>query len=134
MPKVISTLTDSVDYTKFHQPEGGGTPEAINTVTIKGGANLAQKRLVLLGEGSTKAGIETEVTEEQLAFLKEHPLFQTHVKNGFIEVVQSGKAKADTVAKDMAVDKASAQLTDADIDPKNPDARLKGHKLKSTKE
>lgn len=134
MPKVISTLTDSVDYTKFNQPDGGGTPEAIRTVSIKGGANLAQKRLVLLGEGSTKAGIETEVSDEQLAFLQDHPLFQTHVKNGFIEVVKSDRVDAEVVAKDMQVDKASSQLTEADTDVKNPDARLKGHKLKGTKE
>jgi len=134
MPQVISTLTDSVEYTTFHHQDGGGVPEPIKSVLIKGGAKLAQRKLVLLGEGkSSKDGISTEVTDEELSFLQGHPLFQTHLKNGYLEVVKTvAPVDAEKVAKDMAVDKKSAQLTLEDTDDKNPDARLKGHKVKST--
>jgi hypothetical protein len=135
MPKIISTLTDSVEYTQYHNGEDGGVPTPIKSVLVKGGANLAQKKLVILGEGETSVpGVETEVTDEELAFLQDHPLFQTHAKNGFVQAVKSSNAKAADVAKDMARDKASAQITEEDTDVKNPDARLKGHKLKGTKE
>ena len=135
MPKIVSTMTDSVDYADYHKPDGGGTPELKRTVTVKGGANRADKRLVLLGEGQTsRKGIETEVTDEELAFLQGHPLFQTHVKNGFIEVVKSGKADPEKVAKNMEPADKATQLTEADLDEANPAARLKGHKLKAAKE
>lgn len=134
MPLIVSTMTDSVEYTQYRHSEGGGTPEAIKSVIVKGGANLAQKRLVILGEGSTKAGISTRVTDEELEFLEAHPLFQTHKKGGFIEVTKFSKTDPEKLAKEMALDKASSQITEADTDPKNPDARLKGHKLKGATE
>lgn len=135
MPQVISTMTDSVEYTNWHHPEGGGLPEAINSVTIKGGANLAQKRLLLLGEGpSSKSGISTEVTDSELEFLLSHPLFQKQAEAGFLEVVKSSKADAEKVAKNMVAADNAAPITEADLDEKNTKARLKGHKLKSAKE
>jgi hypothetical protein len=131
MPTIISTLTDSVDYTQYRAQAGGGTPEAIRHVTVKGGARLAQKRLLLLNEGpSSKNGVATEVTEDELEFLQGHPLFKTHVENGFIQVLKTVKVDAEKASKDMAKDTKSSQITDADLDEKNPEARLKGHKLK----
>jgi len=134
MPYIISTMTDSVEYARFPEAKSGGSAlEILHSVTVKGGAQLAQKNLVLLGEGpSSRGGIRTEVSDSDLEFLQSHPLFKIHVENGFIEI-SAGKVNAEKVSKSMALDDGdgkggSAPLTikDAQKGGRIPGARLKG--------
>lgn len=108
MPFVYSTLTSDNLYTGY-RPGGDGQPLPDRKVLIKGGANLADKNFV------TKYGVGTEVSEDELEFLKKNPVFQMHVDNKFI-VYRDRKADAEVVAADMEGRDESSPLVDADFD------------------
>ncbi len=107
MHYVYSTLSASVSYA-IYEKSGGDLPTRTRAVTIKGGANVADRKT------DTPRGIVTEVTDEDLAVLEASPVFQAHKKNGFIVVVPKEikieKAVADMVEKDK-----SAPLTPDDF-------------------
>ena len=134
MPQIVSTLSSSVDYTGF-VTGGSAAAKRKQVVTVRGGANVAQKRLVLVGEGETShAGVRTTVSDEDLAFLMDHKLFQTHMKNGHVKVLTFTE-KANKVAKDMAIDDdngrgGSAPLTIKDT---KKGGRIEGAKLEAPK-
>ena len=96
MPKklyVFSTLASDVAYTN-HAAGGGDMPIDLPPVTIKGGAGIANERIV------TPRGVATEVTEEQVEYLRQNEIFKLHEKNGFVMVSESA-GDPDTVAADM---------------------------------
>lgn len=102
MPKtfyVFSTLPNAQAYTS-HKPAGDiEIPD--RTVIIKGGAGVADKRY------ETAPGVMTEVTEDELEFLKKNKVFQRHCDRCFIFV--SDKAvEVETAAADM--DRASGDM------------------------
>lgn len=82
MNYVYSTLTDSMFYTFYvsNKDQFNDLPVITKKIHIKGGANVATKQLV------TPLGVVTEVSDEDLALLQHHPIFQLHEKNGFIKV------------------------------------------------
>ena len=144
MPHIISTLSNPMEYAGFAPAnESGGERTKQHSVFIDGGANVTQKKLVILGEGpSAKAGVSTEVSEEDLAFLQKNHLFQTHVDNGFLTISKT-KANPEKVAKDMKTDTGAGTLDEggsAQLTPKDAEegGRLhkasKGAKLKAGKD
>lgn len=95
MPQVISTLTDSVLYAAYDRsnPEN---PVISRAIHVAGGAGLPSARS---GFGDfaedvtgspmwTPSGVVTPITDDQAEFLEAHPLFQTHKKNGFVQIIQ----------------------------------------------
>ena len=94
---VYSTLSSDMNYTN-HAQGGADLPQALPPVYVKGGAGVANDRLI------TPRGVATEITEEQAASLRARPLVQLHEKNGF------GQISAD----DVDPDKAAADMTGRD--------------------
>lgn len=76
---VYSTLSADNIYAAY-VPGGADLPmvDRERQVFIKGGSNVADKRLV------TPRGVVTEVSSEELDALKENTVFQMHVANGYV--------------------------------------------------
>ena len=103
---VFSTLASDVAYTN-HAQGGGDLPIDLPPVVIKGGAGVANERIV------TPRGVATEVTEEQVEYLRANQVFQLHEKNGFVMVSES-YADPDDVAADMTGRDNSAPIVPQD--------------------
>lgn len=103
---IYSTLASDNAYTNY---ENGGAdlPVALPAVLIHGGAGVANDRFV------TPRGVVTEVTGEQLDYLRRNPVFLMHEKNGYI-LVDSNRADPDQVAADMTGRDVSAPLVPQD--------------------
>ena len=67
---VYSTMTCDNAYTLYERT-AGGLSVPVKEVLIKGGTGLANKYLI------TPLGVATQVSDEELALLKENPIFQT---------------------------------------------------------
>lgn len=104
---IASTLSSSVEYAGYTE-SGNETPSISHSVTIAGGANVAGKHFI------TPSGVITAVSEEDAKFLAAHPLFQLHMKNGFITPLDSKPDDIDNVAADMTTRDESAPLVDND--------------------
>lgn len=115
---IFSTLTSDQKYVDWKDGGGGVFVEG-GSVLIRGGSNVADKRMV------TPVGVMTEVSDEDFAILEENEIFRLHRSNGFITVRQK-KADAEAVAADMATKDGSAPLTDADIAAQAKDAAAAG--------
>lgn len=100
MPLIFSTMTGAVTYTDW-KLSPGGLSIAGKQVTIKGGANVADRKTII-----TPRGIGTEVTDEELAFLENDPTFKMHKKGGYITI--------DSVADIRDADKAAAGMEGRD--------------------
>ena len=107
MPYVFSTLTASVKYTQYEKGKDFHTPK--REVLIRGGSNVADKHVV------TRLGVATQVSDEDLAWLKEDLTFKTHVKNNFIRV-HDAKADPEKIitSQEMETRDESSPLTPAD--------------------
>ena len=103
---VFSTLASDVAYTN-HAQGGADLPIDLPPVLIKGGAGVANDRII------TPRGVATEVTEEHVEYLRANQVFQLHEKNGFVMVSES-YADPDTVAADMTGRDNSAPLVPQD--------------------
>lgn len=115
---IYSTLTADQRYVEWVKGGGDIAVEG-RSVLVKGGSNVANKHLL------TPLGVQTEVSDEDYAFLQEEPTFRLHVQNGFITVRQK-KADAEAVAADMATRDGSAPLTDADLEAQAKEAEAAG--------
>lgn len=117
---VFSTLANDQLYTSYvSSPDG--VPVPTSEILIKGGAGIANDRLI------TPQGAHTEVTEEALGILEKNPVFALHKKNGFI-TVQARRADPDKVATDMNARDKSKPLTPADYLDKQVDTVISGGK------
>ena len=94
---IYSTLSASVAYTLWGKA-GADLPKRVRSVTIHGGANVADKHFV------TPEGVMTTVSEEELDLLKQNALFQKHLANGFLTIQESA----------VTVEKAVRELEAAD--------------------
>lgn len=103
---VFSTLASDVAYTN-HAAGGGDMPIDLPPVTIKGGAGIANERIV------TPRGVATEVTEGQVEYLRANQVFQLHEKNGFVMVSET-YGDPDQVAVDMTGRDNSAPVVPQD--------------------
>lgn len=118
MPYITSTMSASVSYAIYGKT-AGGLPVVEKEITIDGGANVMNKKLL-----ATPNGVVTKVTDEELELLEQHPLFKIHKQNGFVRVSktnpQEDVMKVDT--KDMQDKDASAQRVDSDYTKKGKKA------------
>jgi hypothetical protein len=106
---IVSTLTADNRYTGW--TKSGGVNTAARSVLVKGGAGIA-----LIGGGkdvATPTGVQTEVSDEDHAFLMAHPQFMEHVRLGFIRVANSSQVP-DKAARSMETD-PSRPRTDKDV-------------------
>lgn len=116
MPFVYSTLSCDQRYTKYSEEKDPNIlPREERSVLINGGANIADRNLVTL------QGVVTQVSDEDLALLKQNSLFQTHQQNGFI-TIESSKVDVEKVVGDMETRDKSAPLTpeDFEVEDKKP--------------
>lgn len=105
---VLSTLTADQEYTAYREG-GADIPVAVGSVLIKGGANVADKRLV------TPQGVVTKVNADQMAALESNEVFQLHKRNGYITVSERKPADADAAAASQASRDGSAPMVEGDF-------------------
>ena len=103
---IFSTLASDVAYTN-HAQGGADLPIELPPVLVKGGAGVMNDRIV------TPRGVATEVTEEQVEYLRQNEIFKLHEKNGFV-MVSDSYADPDTVAADMTGRDNSAPIVPQD--------------------
>ena len=121
MPHIYSTLSADVSYTKYDL-SSKDLPRAERAVLIKGGTGISNKNLV------TPLGVHTQVTNDELEFLKSDEVFLMHMQNGYIKI---GKAKVEPeiVAADMVTRDNSAPVVPQDSnesDAVQPSGRKNG--------
>lgn len=107
MPYIFSTLTNSLNVCAYEAPQGG-TPRRVRSVLVNGGANVADKHLI------TPQGVVTEVSDEDLAFLKQNKMFNRMVERGFVKI-EAKEAKVEKVVADMTSRDESAPLVPDDF-------------------
>lgn len=94
---VFSTLATDVEYVDWI-PGGGEVPSKGRSVVVKGGAGVADKRLL------TPLGISTKITDEDASFLETNKTFKAHEKAGHVKLSK----------RDMAPEKFAADMTGRD--------------------
>jgi hypothetical protein len=109
MAYVYSTSSHSYDFLL----------ESGRTVTINGGANVANKYLLL------REGIATNIPDSDLAELQKDTCFLRFVNSGYMSFSKFEK-NADTVAKDMESKDESAQATESDFGNDKKASKIKG--------
>ena len=106
---ILSTLTADQRYTRY-APGGGDLPIVEAEVFVKGGANVADKRLI------TPQGVVTgPLTDDQMAILESNSVFQLHKQNGFVTVSEAKPLDADAAAASQANRDDSAPLVEGDF-------------------
>lgn len=109
MAYIVSHQAQSVDFVEYIK-QNSGLQKAERVITIKGGADVIDKKTL-----ETPKGFVTEVSKEELEFLKTQYLFNFFIDNGSLEIVDNEKEankKAKTKAK---VKDKGAQLTAQDF-------------------
>lgn len=88
-----------MSYTNY-ATGGGDLPVAKESILIRGGAGVANDRLI------TPRGVATAVSEEEVSQLRENKVFQMHEENGYVMVSQSyvdpDEAAADMTGRDVS--------------------------------
>ena len=104
---IVSHESASVEFPKWVRTKTG--VDAQGSIIINGGAGVINKKTM-----ETPKGVITEITKEDLDFLKTQTLFNEKVKAGSYEIVESEK-KAKESSKRGKKDKG-AQLTAKDFE------------------
>lgn len=115
---IFSTLASDVAYTN-HAQGGADLPIELPPVLVKGGAGVMNDRIV------TPRGVATEVTEEQVEYLRANPVFLLHEKNGFV-MVSDTYGDPDSVAADMTGRDNSAPVVPQDLKDEEQPAAVGG--------
>lgn len=108
---VYSTLSTDQLYTLYVRG-GNDIPRPDKQILVKGGANVANKHLW------TPRGVVTEITEEELALLRDNKLFQIHEKNGYVKV-DKAKVEVEKAVSDMEPRDESSPLQPGDYEVEN---------------
>ena len=118
MSYITSRLSAGVDYT-FYTKGANGINQVIDVISINGGADVINKKSL-----DTPYGVVTELTDEQIAKLKTHPVFQKHLEDGYV-CINSTESEANKIVKneenDLKKDN-SKQLTEKDYTKKGKKA------------
>lgn len=105
---IFSTLPNAQEYTS-HVVRDDKSVIPVRSVIIKGGAGVADKRY------ETAPGVMTEVSDEDLEFLKANVVFKRHVERGFIQVHDKA-VEVEVAAADMDRNSGDRPLVDADFE------------------
>jgi hypothetical protein len=111
---ICSTMSCDVSYVEYiktaamvNEKQLTTLPEIGRVVTIKGGANVMDRR-----DFVTPQGVVTKVTDDELEFLKHDEVFNMHLDSGCLTVMKQDKPIENRV-KDMKKGDQSAPLTPA---------------------
>lgn len=108
---ITSRLASGVDYA-FYEKTPNGINRVVKTITINGGSDVINKKTLI-----TPLGVVTEISKADLDELMQHPVFKTHLENGYISINENEKV-ADKAGEKLEKDKSS-QLTDEDYENGN---------------
>ena len=110
---VYSKMAADVTYNDY--VPGGDIPRVARSVTIKGGAGVANKNII------TPYGVHTEITGEERDMLVKNGIFQLHRDGGFV-TIEEKKEDPDRVATNLTSGPdPSAPLTPEDFAGANPE-------------
>jgi|ERR1043165_1729039 hypothetical protein len=105
---IYSTLAQNTAYAFYKTiVEKNDLLEIERVIEIKGGAGVADKNFI------TPSGKVTKIIDEEYELLKTNPVFQQHVKNGFI-IAQKTNSDIDTIIKKMEPRDRSAPIRPED--------------------
>lgn len=107
MAYIVSYESASVEFPKWVKTASGVDANA--SIVIKGGAGVINKKTM-----HTPSGIITEVSDDDLKFLKTQSLFNAKIEAGSYEIVEGEKKAKEKAKKEKAKDKG-AQLTAQDF-------------------
>ena len=116
MPYIVSKASQDNEYTGWKKGRNGLNQKEFSVV-VKGGANVVDKKKL-----EVPNGVVTEVTKEELEFLKQNNAFQRHLDRGWVYIAtskESAQKKAETQDKDengKVRKDGSAQLTAQDFE------------------
>lgn len=107
---IYSTLAQNTSYA-FYKPlvDKSDLNVIEREIVIKGGAGVADKNFI------TPNGVVTRITDEEYELLKTNPVYQLHVKNGFI-IAQKSNSDIDSVVKKMQPRDRSAPIRPEDCE------------------
>lgn len=103
---IYSTLSANNIYADW-VPGGADLPKIEKQVLIKGGSNVADKRLI------TPRGVVTEVSADDFAWLKDNYAFKFHMDQGHIAVAD----KLEDPEKVVVSEGLEARDTSAPLEP-----------------
>lgn len=124
MAFITSKLSAPVTYA-FYKLNEGKINIVVDEITINGGADVINKALI------TPQGIVTELDDSKLDKLKTHPVFKTHLENGFISIQETEKA-AKKAEEKLEKDKSS-QITPDDYEKGDAKKEIRPKRKPSTK-
>lgn len=104
---VISTLGANMEYTEW--VNNAGMNSALKSVTVRGGAGIANRSLV------TPEGVRTQVSDEDAAFLAKHGMFKFHQERGHVKIV-SMERDPDSIAQSMTKDEGTRPRNEDDVE------------------
>jgi len=108
MAYIVSYESASVEFPKYIKTRNG--LDVQGSVVIKGGAHVIDKKTL-----QTPKGVITEISKEDLEWLKTQSLFNEKVKQGSYEIVDNEKKAEEKVKKSKKPKDAGAQLTAQDF-------------------
>lgn len=119
MPFIYSTLTCSNSFPIYMPTDPKSPAISLREIEIKGGHGLAHPKGL-----DTPQGVVTQVSDEDLEYLKTDKTFMGFVDKGFL-LIDNKKVNPAKRAADMAQRDRSSQMTEKDC----KDAGAKLHKL-----
>jgi hypothetical protein len=127
---VYSTLSSDISYTNFSKG-GGDIPLVESSVFIKGGAGLANDRLITpMGVATVLQDDEKMTAAQKLEALRQNSVFQMHVKNGYI-IVSEDSVDPEKMASDMNNADPSKPLNDQQLVKDGGEIAIASGKTKS---
>lgn len=111
MAKYIYSTMSADNKVAIYKENAEGKQVVNGAITIKGQANIMDKKLLM-----TPKGALTTLEDKEYDLIKDNTHFKKWIEKGFIKV-ESKKVNADEVAKkDMTAKDKSAQKTKDDYD------------------
>ena len=109
MKMILSTLTAPQDVVITKKSESGAL-EIVKTITIKGGANVIDRRTL-----ATPQGVVTELSDADFDLLKKTAFYQRMESRGYLRPVETKETAEDTKKAGMEKKDNSAQKTEEDF-------------------
>lgn len=103
---ITSRMAANVNYAVYTKA-ANGLNKVQQIITIKGGADVADKMTLV-----TPEGIVTPISDDEFDKLQDSPVFRRHVERGMIKV-SANERNAEKSSPELTKD-ASAQLTPKD--------------------
>lgn len=111
---IFSTLASDMSYTNFTKG-GADVPSVESSVFVKGGAGVANDRLVTpMGVATVLRDDGDSTAAEKLEALKSNRIFQMHEKAGYV-IVSEESQDPEKMAANMNTSDPSAPLNDTQL-------------------